>query len=94
MKELEKYREIIKNLRDNKIYLMDLIIWDEIDSQLDFNVRNYTDDEILTLYDTVERAYMKAENIDLYCVVKCCIDNIDNISNMSVWDILDEVIHY
>ena len=86
MKEqFEKYKNIIKDLRDNHIYLSDLLIWDEIDSQLE---EELTDNQLEILYNTVERAYMKAENVDLYVLVKYCINNLDKLYDMNVWDIL------
>lgn len=86
MKEqFEKYKNIIKDLRDNHIYLSDLLIWDEIDSQLE---EELTDNQLEILYNTVERAYMKAEEVDLYDLVKYCINNLDKLYDMNIWDIL------
>ena len=75
---LELIRNTIKDLENNHIYLIDMIIVNEIDWQLEkeLTIENYD-----KLYNEIEYAYRKLEGVDIYTIVKCAIDNIDKILN-------------
>lgn len=86
MKErFKKYKEIMNELNDRGVSLLELEIWNEIDCQLD---KELTDNQLDILYCTVERAYFKGEEVDLSVLVNYCINNINKIYDMNIWDIL------
>lgn len=81
----EEYKEIIEELENKGIDLLELNIWYEIDCQLE---EELTDNQLQILYCTVERAYLKGEDVNLSNLVRYCINNIDKIYDMDVWKIL------
>ena len=83
--KFEEYKEIMLELNDKGIDLLELNIWNEIDCQLE---EELTDNQLEILYCTVERAYLKAEEITIEQLVSYCIENIDKIYDMSIWDII------
>ena len=86
MKErFEEIKNIIQELEDKGIDLLELNIVNEINYQLD---KELTDNQLELLYCTVERAYLKAEDITIEQLVRYCIDNIDKIYDMKIWDII------
>lgn len=86
MKErFEEYKNIIQELEDKGIDLLELNIWNEINCQLDDEL---TDNQLMTLYCTVERAYLKSEDVNLSDLVRYCIKNIDKIYDMQIYEIL------
>ena len=86
MKErFEEIKNIIQELEDKGIDLLELNIVNEINYQLD---KELTDNQLELLYCTVERAYLKAEDITIEQLVRYCIDNIDKIYDMNIWDII------
>lgn len=92
MKErFEEIKEVLKELSDKGIDLLELNIWNEIDCQLD---KELTDNQLMLLYCTVERAYLKAEEITIYQLVKYCIKNIDKIYDMDIWFIINHASLY
>lgn len=86
MKErFEEYKNIIQELEDKGIDLLELNIWNEINCQLDDELN---DNQLMTLYCTVERAYLKSEDVNLSDLVRYCIENIDKIFDMQIYEIL------
>ena len=88
----EKYKATIEELHSKGIGLLQLEIWDEIDCQLDG--RYLTDSQLEILYNTVERAYLKTEYASLFDLVKYCINNLDKIYDMNIYDILENCYGY
>ncbi len=84
----EEYKEIIEDLHNRGVCLLELEIWDEIDSQLDG--RELSDNELSILYCTIERAYLKSEYVSLFQLVKFCINNLDKIYDMEISYIIDQ----
>lgn len=76
--KLKEIRNIIKDLHDRKILLLDLDIVFEIDCQLD---RKLSEEDYLKLYNEIDYAYLKLDNVSLGTVVYCAINNIDKILN-------------
>ena len=86
MKErFKEYKNIIQELSDKGIDLLELNIWNEIDCQLD---KELTDNQLQILYCTVERAYLKSEDVNLSDLVRYCIKNVDKIYDMQIYEIL------
>lgn len=82
---MEEIKEVLEELQSKGIDLLELEIWNEIDCQLD---RELTDNQLDLLYCTVERAYLKAEDITIGQLVYYCLDNLDKIYDMNTWDII------
>lgn len=82
---MEEIKGVLEELSDKGIDLLELNIWNEINCQLD---RELTDNQLELLYCTVERAYLKAEDVNLSDLVRYCIKNIDKIYDMEIWQIL------
>ena len=85
MNRYEEIKGVLEELSDKGIDLLELNIWNEINCQLD---RELTDNQLELLYCTVERAYLKAEDVNLSDLVRYCIKNIDKIYDMEIWQIL------
>lgn len=82
--KLKEIRNIIKDLHDRKILILDLDIIFEIDCQLD---RKLSEEDYLKLYNEIDYAYLKLDNISLGTVVYCAINNIDKILNDEDFDL-------
>lgn len=82
---MEEIKGVLEELSDKGIDLLELNIWNEINCQLD---RELTDNQLELLYCTVERAYLKSEDVNLSDLVRYCIKNIDKIYDMEIWQIL------
>lgn len=82
---MEEIKGILEELENKGIYLLELNIWNEIDCQLD---KELTDNQLMTLYCTIERAYLKSEDVNLSDLVRYCIKNVDKIYDMNIWDII------
>ena len=92
MKErFEEIKGVLKELENKGIDLLELEIWNEIDCLLD---KELNDNQLDILYCTVERAYLKAEDITINQLVNYCIDNIDKIYDMNIWDIISNASMY
>ena len=81
----EEIKDVLEELSDKGIDLLELNIWNEIDCQLD---KELTDNQLMTLYCTIERAYLKAEEITIEQLTRYCIENIDEIYDMNIWDVI------
>lgn len=85
-----RYIKIIKELEAMHISISDLMIWQEI--YYNPHTHKHTNEQLNILYNTVERAYLKAEYpLDLTRLVDYCTKNIDKIYDMSIYEILREV---
>ena len=82
---MKEVKGILEKLNKKGIDLLELEIWNEIDCQLD---KELNDNKLDILYCTVERAYLKAEDITIGQLVKYCLDNIDKIYDMNIWDVI------
>ena len=92
MKErFEEIKKVLEELSDKGIDLLELNIWNEIDCQLD---KELTDNQLMTLYCTVERAYLKTDCATIEQLVRYCIKNIDKIFDMSIYDIIEDCLEY
>lgn len=76
--KLKEIRNIIKELHDRKILLLNLDTVFEIDCQLD---RELSEEDYLKLYNEIEYAYLKVENVDIGAIVNCALDNFNKIIN-------------
>lgn len=82
---MKEVKGILEKLNKKGIDLLELEIWNEIDYQLD---KELNDNQLDILYCTVERAYLKAEDVTIGQLVRYCLDNIDKIYDMKTWDVI------
>jgi hypothetical protein len=75
---LKEVRKTIKDLHKKHILMIQLDIVYELDCQLDFDI---SDEDYCKLYNEIEHAYLKVEDIDIGVIVKCALDNKDIILN-------------
>ena len=77
---LKEIRETIKDLHKKHILMVQLDIVYELDIAygLDFEV---SDEDYCKLYNEIEYAYLKVENVDIGVIVRCALDNFDKIIN-------------
>lgn len=87
MKELEK---VIEELRERNINILDLEIANEIKWQIEENERKFTDEEKQKLWDYVDKAYLKSEDLTIEAITRAAIKNFDELDNMEVWDLIEE----
>lgn len=76
--KLNKVRKTIKELEEKHILHIELDIIYELDSQLDFDI---SDEDYCKLYNEIEYAYLKVENVDIGAIVNCALDNFNKIIN-------------
>ena len=76
--KINKVRKAIDELNKEHIGVLEIDIIYELDSQIDSEI---SDDEYIKLYNEIEYAYLKVENVDIWAVVRCAIDNKDKIIN-------------
>ena len=82
---MEEIKGVLEELENKGIDLLELEIWNEIDCLLD---KELTDNQLMNLYYTVERAYLKSEDVNLSDLVRYCIKNLDKIYDMQIYEIL------
>ena len=88
---MKEAKRVLKELENKGISLLELEIWNEIDCLLD---KELTDNQLDLLYCTVESAYLKTEDITINQLARYCIDNIDKIYDMDIWDIISNASAY
>lgn len=76
--KLKEIRKTIKDLHNKNILLLDLNIVFELDCQLTSVIE---EDEYLKLYNEIEHAYLRLENVTIETIVYCAINNKDKILN-------------
>lgn len=87
MKELEK---IIEELRERNVNILDLEIANEIKWQIEENERKFSEDEKQKLWDYVDKAYLKSEDLTIEAVTRAAIENFDKLDDMNIWDLIEE----
>lgn len=88
MKELEK---IIEELRERNVNILDLEIANEIKWQIEENERKFSEDEKQKLWDYVDKAYLKSEDLTIEAITRAAIENFDKLDDMNIWDLIEEV---
>lgn len=83
---IETLKNKIKELESENISISDLSIINEIEAQLENTLPN---DEYEKLFQTVKDCHFKTNIVSLCDLVNFCIKNIDKISNMSTYEIIE-----
>ena len=88
MKELER---VLKELNNKHINIADLEILNEINYQSEYYLeRKLTDNEKELLFDSIHRAWLKSEDLEIYKITTTALDNLDELENMSTWDLIEK----
>lgn len=87
MKELEK---IIEELRERNVNILDLEIANEIKWQIEENERKFSEDEKQKLWDYVDKAYLKSEDLTIEAITRAAIENFDKLDDMNIGDLIEE----
>lgn len=87
MKELEK---IIEELRERNVNILDLEIANEIKWQIEENERKFSEDEKQKLWNYVDKAYLKSEDLTIEAITRAAIENFDKLDDMNIWDLIEE----
>ena len=87
MKELEK---IIEEVRERNANILDLEIANEIKWQIEENERKFSEDEKQKLWDYVDKAYLKREDLTIEAITRAAIENFDKLDDMNIWDLIEE----
>ena len=92
---LEEVRKTIRGLKDKHILMLNLDIIYELDCQLGYEVKDLSDDDYCKLYNEIEYAYLKVENVDIGQIVECALDHKDDILNENEdFDLREECCYY
>ena len=90
MKELE---EKLMELKSENISYTDLEILDEINYQSEYYLEiELSEEEKEELFESVHRAWLKSEDLQIYQIVTVALENIKELKNMSTFDLIDKVI--
>lgn len=93
--KLEKVRKTIRELHDKHILMLNLDIVYELDSQLGYEVKALSDDDYCKLYNEIEYAYLKVENVDIGVIVECALNHMEDILNENEdFDLREECCYY
>lgn len=84
--KIESIKKELETLKEKNLTLLDLMIYDEIDCQLE---EDLTDNEILNLMGHIENAYLKDSSCSLWSITYYCLLNRKKLNNMTTWDILE-----
>lgn len=91
MNKMEIIRQELDRINKSEISLLDLIVYDEIDCQLEEDLNN---EELEKLFNKVRNTYLKGEESRLDSIVGFCIENIDELESLSSKEILQECFNY
>lgn len=83
--KLRLLREELGKINNSKISLCELIVYDEIESELEEKI---TDEEFYKLFCKVLNAYLKDENNNLYDIVRYCIKHLKELDKLDTYTIL------
>ena len=86
----KEYNKIIKELKENNINMLGLSIAYELECQLGFCERKFTEEEKDILLDNIERAYLKSEDLSIEVITRKAIELFDNLESMTTWDLIEE----
>lgn len=91
--KLKYIRNTIKNIHENHLTLIELEIVLEIDDTL---TTTLTEEEYSQLYNEIEYAYLKLDNVAISTITRCAIDHLEKIlhPNAEPFDLREESCYY
>ena len=95
IEKIKETRKAIEYLRENNILILTIDIVYELDSQLGYEKKDLSDDDYCKLYNEIEYAYLKIDNVDIGTIVECALDHKDDIINENEeFDLREECVWY
>lgn len=83
--KLKLLREELEKINNSKISLLELMIYDEIDCQVENDI---SDKDFWKIFCKVYSAYLKDDRSNLWGITKYCVENFDNLDNLDNWTIV------
>lgn len=90
----KEYEKILKDMEKEHITMLDLEVYYDLIIRLSYTEVKINKEQFDELFGTITRAYLKADDINLDYIVMAGIDNLDNLKDMSTWDLLDKALEY
>lgn len=90
----KEYEKILKDMEKENITVIDLEVYYTLNIILNYKEIKVNKEQFNELFGTVSCAYLKADDINLDYIVMVSIDNLDNLKDMSTWDLLDKALEY
>lgn len=84
--KFKKIRKELGSLNNKGISLLDLMVYDEIDCQLETKI---SDKDFELLFCKVINAYLKTDSVSLWAITKYCVNNLSKLEGLSSWDIVE-----
>lgn len=90
----KEYEKILKDMEKEHITVLDLEVYYTLNTILNYKEVNVNKEQFDELFGAIRHAYLKADDISLDHIVMTSIDNLDNLKDMSTWDLLDKALEY
>lgn len=92
---IKNTRKVIEELKEKNVSVLSIDIVYELDCQLGYERKDLSDDDYCKLYNEVEYAYLKVENVDIGTIVQCALDHMEDILNENEdFDLRKECCYY
>ena len=89
---IKNTRKVIEELKEKGVSVLAIDIVYELDCQLQ---EELSDDDYCKLYNEIEYAYLKVENVDIGAIVECALDHMEDILNENEdFDLREECCYY
>lgn len=90
----KEYEKILKDMEKEHITVLDLEVYFTLNTILNYKEVKVNKEQFDELFGVIRHAYLKADNINLDYIVMASIDNLDNLKDMSTWELLDKALEY
>jgi len=92
---IKNTRKVIEELKEKDVSVLAIDIVYELDCQLGYEIKDLSDDDYCKLYNEIEYAYLKVENVDIGVIVECALDHMEDILNENEdFDLREECCYY
>lgn len=90
----KEYEKILKDMEKEHITVLDLEVYYTLNTILNYKEVNVNKEQFDKLFGAIRHTYLKADDINLDYIVMASIDNLNNLKDMSTWDLLDKALEY
>ena len=88
MENYKNSNEVLKSLLSQGVSILDLQIAYEINSQIRYDEREFTNEELELIFSLSKQAYLDSIDIRLENIVVAAIDNINKLENADKYDLI------
>ena len=86
--ELKNYMSIYNTyFKYNNYNLLNFQIIDEIECQTRVHLK---DEDYNKLFNIIKNCYLKSDSVDLWSLTHYCLENFEDLDNMSAWEIIEK----